>query len=100
VDLRIVVVDNRGGGIFSFLAQRGSMGEEEFERLFGTPHEVDIQRLVAAHGIRSCEVATAAELRTSLLAPGPSVTLVRTNRAANVLEHERLNRAIIAAVAE
>ena len=29
-----------------------------------------------------------------------SVTLVRTNRAANVLEHERLNRAIIAAVAE
>ncbi|MGA1257831.1 MAG: 2-succinyl-5-enolpyruvyl-6-hydroxy-3-cyclohexene-1-carboxylic-acid synthase [Ilumatobacteraceae bacterium] len=100
VDLRIVVVDNRGGGIFSFLAQRGSMAEEEFERLFGTPHEVDILRLVGAHGIRSCEVATAAELRTSLLAPGPSVTLVRTNRAANVLEHERLNRAIIAAVAE
>lgn len=49
VDVRIVVVDNRGGGIFSFLPQRSMMSDERFEQLFGTPHEADLAALAAAH---------------------------------------------------
>src|SRR4029453_7916416 len=36
VDLRIVVADNRGGGIFSFLPQASQLAAERFEQLFGT----------------------------------------------------------------
>ena len=42
VDLTIVVVDNDGGGIFSFLPQATELDAERFEPLFGTPHDVDL----------------------------------------------------------
>jgi 2-succinyl-5-enolpyruvyl-6-hydroxy-3-cyclohexene-1-carboxylate synthase len=98
VDVRIVVVDNRGGGIFSFLPQRSTLQERQFEQLFGTPHSVDIGGFAAAHGVSHRVVATVAELRGVLATPGPHVVIVRTDRTENVLEHERLNRAIIDAV--
>ncbi len=74
VDLTIVVVDNDGGGIFSFLPQAASPGGAAFEALFGTPHGTDIPALAAAHGV--------------------AVTHVRTDRAANVAAHRRHNQAI------
>jgi 2-succinyl-5-enolpyruvyl-6-hydroxy-3-cyclohexene-1-carboxylate synthase len=37
VDLRVIVVNNRGGGIFSFLPQHDELSHRQYERLFGTP---------------------------------------------------------------
>ena len=70
-DLRIVVVDNDGGGIFSFLPQATEVPPDRFERLFGTPHGTDIVALAAAHGIDAATVTTAAELAARLSMPGP-----------------------------
>ena len=70
-DLRIVVVDNDGGGIFSFLPQATEVPPDRFERLFGTPHGTDIVALAAAHGIDAATVTTAAELAARLLDAGP-----------------------------
>ncbi|HMC40125.1 MAG TPA: 2-succinyl-5-enolpyruvyl-6-hydroxy-3-cyclohexene-1-carboxylic-acid synthase, partial [Acidimicrobiales bacterium] len=39
--LKVVVVDNQGGGIFSFLPQAAGP-PERFERYWGTPHDVDL----------------------------------------------------------
>lgn len=94
VDVRIVVVDNRGGGIFSFLPQRRTLQESTFEALFGTPHQSDITALAAAHGVPSGVVAAATDLRRELGRTGPSVILVRTNRDSNVTTHEMINRAV------
>ena len=50
MDLRIVVVDNDGGGIFSFLPQATALASDRFEQLFGTPLGVDV--LAIAVGAR------------------------------------------------
>lgn len=95
-DLRIVVIDNDGGGIFSFLPQATALVPERFEQLFGTPHETDVEALSAAHGIRASTVATVAELAAAIAVPGPSVTRVVTDRADNVRIHDRINTAVAA----
>ena len=64
-DLRIVVIDNDGGGIFSFLPQATALPSDRFEQLFGTPHGTDIEALAGAHGVDAAPVSTADELRAS-----------------------------------
>jgi 2-succinyl-5-enolpyruvyl-6-hydroxy-3-cyclohexene-1-carboxylate synthase len=49
IDLTIVVVDNDGGGIFSFLPQAKQLEPSQFETLFGTPHGTDLSALAQAH---------------------------------------------------
>lgn len=101
-NLTIVVVDNRGGGIFSFLPQAAALGHDRFEQLFGTPHEVDLAMLAAAHGLATSTATTAAELNALVVeataTPGASVIVVRTERAANVETHAAVNAAVVAAL--
>ncbi|MGI9051547.1 MAG: 2-succinyl-5-enolpyruvyl-6-hydroxy-3-cyclohexene-1-carboxylic-acid synthase [Ilumatobacteraceae bacterium] len=97
-DLRIVVVDNDGGGIFSFLPQADLLAADLFEQLFGTPHATDVAALAGAHHLDAATVTQAEELRARLDRPGPSVTRVPTDRAANVRLHAELNVAVAAAI--
>ena len=50
-DLTVLVLNDVGGGIFSLLEQGAPAHEASFERVFGTPHQVDIEKLCAAHGV-------------------------------------------------
>ncbi len=97
-DLRIVVVDNDGGGIFSFLPQATDLAGERFEQLFGTPHGTDVVALAAAHGLDAVTVTSPAELAARITTPGPSVTRVATDRKDNVRVHAALNAAVVAAL--
>jgi 2-succinyl-5-enolpyruvyl-6-hydroxy-3-cyclohexene-1-carboxylate synthase len=100
VDVVFVVVDNDGGGIFSFLPQAEL--PEHFEELFGTPHGVDVGRLAAVHGIPVTQVARAAELapalRAAIAAGGVRLVQVRTDRARNVARHRSAFAAAAVAV--
>lgn len=100
VDLRIVVVDNRGGGIFSFLPQRASLPPDDFERLFGTPHDTDIALIAEAHGLPAIVVRSTQELRDALQIAGPRVILVRTRRDDNVRVHESIHVNVAQSVRE
>ena len=95
LDVRMVVVDNRGGGIFSFLPQRSALGAERFEKLFGTPHESDLALLARAHGLNAHVVSSTSELRQAVAVGGPHVIIVKTNRDDNVSRHEEIHRAVI-----
>ena len=98
LDLRVVVIDNDGGGIFSFLPQASSADAETFERLWGTPHGVDLQALAAAHGVATRNCTTVGELEAALAIRGPIVIRVATTRDGNVDVHDRLNRAVAVAL--
>ncbi len=104
IDLTIVLVDNDGGGIFSFLPQADALGRPEFEQLYGTPHGVDLPGLIAAHGIscrmieRQLDVAPAVLAATK--AGGVHVILVRTDRQANVAVHDEIHAAVAAALSQ
>ena len=97
-DLRIVVIDNDGGGIFSFLPQRNTLATDRFEQLFGTPHGTDLAALANAHGLAVESVSTTAQLRAALVAQGPRVIVVRTNRDRNVQQHDDLHAAVARAL--
>ena len=96
--LTIVVTDNDGGGIFSFLPQAASLSSERFEQLFGTPHGTDLLALAAAHGLAGITVTTADELRAAADNPVVAVVRVVTDRAENVRVHDQLNAAVAKAL--
>jgi 2-succinyl-5-enolpyruvyl-6-hydroxy-3-cyclohexene-1-carboxylate synthase len=99
----IVVVNNDGGGIFSFLPQAtadapGAGLPDHFEELFGTPHGTQLGPIVEALGgshrpVRAAELHAA--LAKSLVGTGTDVLELRTERARNV----ELHRAAAAEVA-
>jgi 2-succinyl-5-enolpyruvyl-6-hydroxy-3-cyclohexene-1-carboxylate synthase len=104
VDLTVVVVNNDGGAIFSFLPPGRVLPPDRFELLFGTPHGVDLAGLVGAHHLPVAVVAEpdgAAGFQTALGAAlevgGARVVVVRTDRAATVAVHDALHRAVHAA---
>ena len=84
-DVTFVVVNNDGGGIFSFLEQAGVDG---FERVFGTPHDRNLEDLARLHGL---SYGTSLD---KLHEPARRLIEIRTDRDANVEHH----RAIWAAV--
>jgi 2-succinyl-5-enolpyruvyl-6-hydroxy-3-cyclohexene-1-carboxylate synthase len=97
-----VVVDNGGGGIFSFLPQAAALPGDRFEQLFGTPQSVDLVALAGAHRLPATVVDRAAEVvpavTASLARGGVGVVVVRTDRAANVAVHDELHAAVAAAL--
>jgi 2-succinyl-5-enolpyruvyl-6-hydroxy-3-cyclohexene-1-carboxylate synthase len=98
----LVVCDNDGGGIFSFLPHARLPGDR-FEELFGTPHGLDLADLARAARIPVRRVAKASELPPALdqaLADGGTqVLLVPSDRAANLARHRELTAAVAAAYA-
>lgn len=98
VDLTIVVVDNAGGAIFSFLPQRAQLPVERFEQLFGTPTGTDPAAVARAHGLEVVEAATLDDVRAAVARRGTKVVVVRSDRNANVAAHDALHRAVQAAL--
>lgn len=95
--LRIVVIDNDGGGIFHFLPQSDALGAEEFEALFGTPRGLDPARVAALFDLPHRRLESLAELPDALAAGG--LISVRTDRRANVAAHRRVAARVRAALA-
>ena len=58
-NLRIFVIDNNGGGIFSTLPQASSDG---FEQVFGTPHNLDLVKVISGFDISVSRVSDLARL--------------------------------------
>jgi 2-succinyl-5-enolpyruvyl-6-hydroxy-3-cyclohexene-1-carboxylate synthase len=90
-DITYVVVNNNGGGIFSVLPQAEATDPAAFERLFGTPHGMSLERVAAAYDIDHTLARTAENLAAALSSfGGVRMVEVRTDRADNAALHARL----------
>jgi 2-succinyl-5-enolpyruvyl-6-hydroxy-3-cyclohexene-1-carboxylate synthase len=92
----LVVTDNHGGGIFSFLPQATSLAHERFEKFFGTPRPHDIAAIARAFGHAGSNVHSRSELRHAiaqgLSETGVTVVVARVpGRSENVAIHDALN---------
>lgn len=73
INLRILVINNDGGGIFSTLPQATVEG---FERIFGTPHGKDPAAIASAMGIPAVRVNNMDDLLERLLLPIRGLSVV------------------------
>jgi 2-succinyl-5-enolpyruvyl-6-hydroxy-3-cyclohexene-1-carboxylate synthase len=97
--VRIVVIDNDGGGIFHFLPQESALGREEFEALLGTPRGVSASRAAALFELPHQRVDSLADL-PSALAAGTGLIEVRADRHTNVDLHHRLAEKVSQAISQ
>ena len=99
LDCVVVVPNNDGGAIFSFLPQREL---PEFEELFATPHGLELGAICRAAGAGHARVEHAADLIPAVErargAGGVHVVEVPIDRARNVELHGTVREAVAAAV--
>ncbi len=96
--LRIIVINNQGGGIFSFLPQ--AQHPDHFEALFGTPLDLDFEKVVTMYGGTFARVESLAHFRDELLKEeeGLSIIEVMTNRDENADWHRSKWKAVEEAI--
>lgn len=85
----IIVVNNDGGAIFSFLPQAAE--PDYFELLFGTPLGLEIEKIAALYDMPFVALATTDDLASVLGQPvkGPRMIVYTSDRQANVAAHRR-----------
>ncbi len=92
LDMTIVLINNNGGGIFSFLPQANE--EKHFEALYGTPLHIDFEKAVTMYGGNFTRVTEKSVLMDALgqsyLTKGLSVIEVCTERRENKAWHLKL----------
>ena len=107
LSLAIVLVNNDGGGIFSFLPQAATDAPgvglpANYEELFGTPHGIEPGPLVEAFGYAHRRVdghSLGPALREVIGLPSVHVLELRTDRGRNVALHRDVASLVAAALA-
>lgn len=96
INLTILLINNDGGGIFSFLPQ--AKEGQHFEKLFGTPLGIDFSHSVLMYGGQYTLARNSTHLDEALASSyqtsGLKVIEVQTNREENVKLHREIWRKI------
>jgi 2-succinyl-5-enolpyruvyl-6-hydroxy-3-cyclohexene-1-carboxylate synthase len=71
-----VVVNDDGGSIFASLEQGAERHGASYDKLFGTPHGVDLASLCAATRTPHWKVGSLAELRHALDSPAGGIEVL------------------------
>ena len=96
--LRIVVMNNDGGGIFSLLPQATSdvVGSQTYERHWGTPHGLSLAEIAESMGLSATRIETLDDyvMAVSASIRAPHLIELHTDRAENVKHHMAIRSAV------
>jgi 2-succinyl-5-enolpyruvyl-6-hydroxy-3-cyclohexene-1-carboxylate synthase len=95
--MRIVVIDNDGGGIFHFLPQQEALGADEFEALLGAPRDVSVAKAAALFDLPHHRLDSLDQLSNALGA-GTGLIEVKVDRQTNTALHRRIADRVASAV--
>ncbi len=102
LSLTVVVINNDGGGIFSFLPQAEQLDTGTFEALLGTPIGIDIAAVAKLYGATyarpSSWSAFERELSHGTAREGLTIIEVATNRDRNVTLHRTVTADVVTAL--
>ena len=92
ININIILINNNGGGIFSFLPQASH--PKNFEKLFGTPLDLQFEHVVKMYG-GHYELITDwnhfnEAMERSVSSKGLKVMEITTNRERNLIEHREI----------
>jgi len=76
INCRFIVINNDGGGIFSTLPQRGSVG---FETVFGTPHGLNPALIAQSLGVDAVQINSLKELINQMKATIEGISILVCN---------------------
>jgi 2-succinyl-5-enolpyruvyl-6-hydroxy-3-cyclohexene-1-carboxylate synthase len=96
-ELRLIVIDNSGGGIFHLLPQAEAMDDDEFEALLGTPAGRDPAVAGRLFDLTVAVPEAPADLDEAF-AGDARMIVVRTDRARNLELHRELAEAAAASL--
>jgi len=92
IPITVVLINNNGGGIFSFLPQ--SEHKKHFELLFGTPLDLDFNHIAAMYNGQYISIDNWHELEQELSKKNGEnpirIMEIKTNRENNLTEHRNL----------
>ena len=91
----LVVLDNDGGGIFSYLPPAEL---PEFEQLFATPHGLDLVEVAHAHGAVAERIDDVGKLGDAIASDDLRVLVVPIDRSNSVAHHRALWDAVAGAL--
>jgi 2-succinyl-5-enolpyruvyl-6-hydroxy-3-cyclohexene-1-carboxylate synthase len=95
--VRILVIDNDGGGIFHFLPQQEALPGDEFEALLGTPRSVSVEKTAVLFDLAHQRLDSLENLSDALSA-GTGLIEIKVDRQANVDLHRRIAERVAVAV--
>ena len=106
ISLRLVVLNNNGGAIFSQLPIAEAVDADIFTKFFRTPHNLDLSFVGHLPGVRHIRPSTADELRSALNDCGEfaseeaeiAVIEVQTDTAEHMAEMKRCHEAVAASL--
>jgi 2-succinyl-5-enolpyruvyl-6-hydroxy-3-cyclohexene-1-carboxylate synthase len=102
-NLTVVVFENDGGGIFSYLPVAERAEPEIFETHFRTPHGANLGDIVAGFGAAFARVSSwehfRAAFKSALAMPGVSVVEIPVDRDRSVAHHREIDRRVSEALA-
>ncbi len=98
VPITLIIVNNQGGGIFSFLPVHEE--KDVFEDYFAVSHDIDFKAFAAGTSLDYQRVETLENFESALNTSGSSMIELVTNRQENLQQHRDFKRSVFSILEE